>query len=87
MLMDLLNLWPALRPIATCAPLSPHWPLFWLLAFGSVVFFAPLRFVLRSLGVALRLVSVVSALRHNSRRRPPPPFPRKQFNLRCREVH
>jgi hypothetical protein len=28
-------------------------------SFGSVVFFAPLRFVLRSLGVALRLVSVV----------------------------
>ena len=37
-------------------PLSPHWP-----SFGSVVFFAPLRFVLRSLGVALRLVSVVEA--------------------------
>ena len=56
MLINLLNLWPVLRPIATCAPLSPHWPLL-----GSVVFFAPLRFVLRSLGVGLRLVSVVRA--------------------------
>ena len=30
-----------------------------------MVFFAPLRFVLRSLGVALRLVSVVFAIRVN----------------------
>jgi hypothetical protein len=58
MLINLLNLWPVLRPIATCAPLSPHWPLL-----GSVAFFAPLRFVLRSLGVGLRLVSVVFEIR------------------------
>ena len=77
MLINLLNLWPVLRPIATCAPLSPHWPLF-----GSVVSFAPLRFVLRSLGVGLRLVSVVSvAARHQKVRaaRPPPSRVRALF--------
>jgi hypothetical protein len=30
MLINLLSLWPALRPIATCAPLLPPWPLFWV---------------------------------------------------------